>query len=406
VLELKRLSKKIPTREEEGKHIRLFRKYYDKAIRLAESILIRNMSLINELVEVYDGKTKQKYISGWVCLLVIDQLVNHNVDCYKTAIREIVEYVCRLADDVKSLDGYSKIRASRYWVEISTKDLAEIPNISIERSHVVFAELRKRFLKAQDQVILLNYRHIHNVAVERYRVCHGHTIPIEDLAGYCVIGAIKALRKFDLNRKVKFITYAHYFMRSEASNANDNCYRLIRIPISQKKKAIDIFKHISELERDGRSGNVLDKIADFKSSEMSLEVGKIRNRLLSTYEMALQNTVDIYRSSDVDGIRLIEKIACPESTDKSVIRKELTAYIIHMFESNLSVLDSVILKLYLGFQLNEVEYKKYPIEVEDELNWAEISRRVGYSKQHISNRKREALTTLKSIPSFISALLN
>ena len=133
-------------------------------------------------------------------------------------------------------------------------------------------------------------------------------------------------------------------------------------------KAIDIFKHISELERDGSSGNVLDKIADFKSSEMSLEVCKIRNRLLSTYEMALQNTVDIYHSSDVDGIRLIEKLACPVTTDESVIKDELTEHIIHTFEENLSTLDSVILKLYLGFQLNEDEYEKYPIDVEDVLN--------------------------------------
>lgn len=91
--------------------------------------------------------------------------------------------------------------------------------------------------EAQAQLIESNLRLVISVARRYARP----GLPIEDLVQEGAIGLIKAIQHFDLNRGLRFSTYAIHWIRQSVTRAADAHTNLIRLP----NHAIDSLRKIS-----------------------------------------------------------------------------------------------------------------------------------------------------------------
>ena len=78
----------------------------------------------------------------------------------------------------------------------------------------------------RDQLIESNLRFVVQVA----RQYQGMGVELEDLIGFGNLGLFEAAERFDPTRKVKFITFAVWYIRAEITKALNDMGRTVRIP--------------------------------------------------------------------------------------------------------------------------------------------------------------------------------
>lgn len=96
------------------------------------------------------------------------------------------------------------------------------------------AEIKKPKLLSQeqeaeatrDQLIESNLRFVVQVA-KQYQ---GMGLELEDLIGFGNMGLFEAAKRFDPTRKIKFITFAVWYIRAEITKAINDMSRVVRIP--------------------------------------------------------------------------------------------------------------------------------------------------------------------------------
>jgi len=85
-------------------------------------------------------------------------------------------------------------------------------------------------IKAADHMGL-----VHSIA-QRYRWACGAALDYEDLAQLGLLGLLRAIKKFDPDREVKFSTYASYWIRAFISRGIADQRRLVRVPVHRLEK--------------------------------------------------------------------------------------------------------------------------------------------------------------------------
>lgn len=83
-----------------------------------------------------------------------------------------------------------------------------------------------RLAQLEDQMIRANLRLVIHIA-NRYR---GRGVPFLDLVQEGNIGLMRALKKFEPERKLRFSTYAHWWIRQGIARSVMEHYRTIRLP--------------------------------------------------------------------------------------------------------------------------------------------------------------------------------
>jgi RNA polymerase primary sigma factor len=78
----------------------------------------------------------------------------------------------------------------------------------------------------RDQLVESNLRFVVQVA-KQYQ---GMGLELEDLIGFGNMGLFEAAKRFDPSRKVKFITFAVWYIRAEITKAINDMSRVVRIP--------------------------------------------------------------------------------------------------------------------------------------------------------------------------------
>lgn len=120
-------------------------------------------------------------------------------------------------------------------------------------------KLWDKYMKTKSQEIreqlILEYVNLVNLVAGRMGMYLGYTVEYDDLVGYGIFGLIDAIDKFDLEKQVKFETYASLRIRGAIL---DQIRKMDWIPrtVRQKQKKID--EAVKKIEtRTGR--NALDE---------------------------------------------------------------------------------------------------------------------------------------------------
>src|SRR5207248_2048746 len=196
--------------------------------------------------------------------------------------------------------------------------------------------------KAAERLVTANLRFVISY-VKKYQ---GHGLDLSELVAIGNEGLLKAVKKFDPDQGVKFISYAVWWVRQAVLKALAEQTRSVRIPLNQNSQLIRMSRTETYLSQELGREPTDDEIA------MALEdtVENVRTaRRMTAAELSLDAPVD---RSDKDAATLGERFAgqeggeIEEKTDGKLMRE----FIDRIFQKYLTPRERKILYLYYGLE--------------------------------------------------------
>lgn len=119
---------------------------------------------------------------------------------------------------------------------LETEHAAQPHNLAVHVAHRAWWHAHERLTQVKAGMIRANLRLVIHVA-NRNR---GRGVPFLDLIQEGNIGLMRALKKFEPSRGLKFVTYAHWWVRQAISRAITEQYRIVRLPnhIGERKNKL------------------------------------------------------------------------------------------------------------------------------------------------------------------------
>ncbi len=232
---------------------------------------------------------------------------------------------------------------------------------------------------AAERLVTANLRFVISY-VKRYQ---GHGLELSELVAIGNEGLLKAVRKFDPDHGVKFISYAVWWVRQAVLKALAEQTRTVRIPLNQNAALI----RMSRVE--GLLAQELGRGASDRELAMALSdtVDNVRAaRRMSTIEVSLDAPVE---RQDKQGTTFGERVAgtggadIEERTD-SALRRE---FIDRLFARHLTPRERKILSLYYGLE-----------EGSEALTLEKIGELLGVTRERIRQIRERAFEKLRASP--------
>ena len=114
-------------------------------------------------------------------------------------------------------------------MEIYMQKINEIDLLTVEEERELAGKISNGDDEAREKMINANLRFVYHVAKEY----QGQGLSLEDLVGYGNEGLIKAVERYDLEKKAKFSSYAVWWIRRAILRAIGDYSRAIRIPLNR-----------------------------------------------------------------------------------------------------------------------------------------------------------------------------
>jgi len=197
--------------------------------------------------------------------------------------------------------------------------------------------------EAQNRLIESNLRLV--ISVARRYVRPG--LPLEDLVQEGAIGLIKAIRNFDLNRGLRFSTYAVHWIRQSVGRAADAQTNMIRLP----NHAIDSLRKIERTRNELRMALGREPTHEEIAKQLRMPVSKVSR--LSCYAHA--NYSLEHKAHDDQGTALGGLLPSPEEADPEAIAIERVwiSEILETVERCLTPCERWALYRHLGMDVSE-----------------------------------------------------
>jgi RNA polymerase primary sigma factor len=251
-------------------------------------------------------------------------------------------------------------------------DIKNFPLLSKREEWKLIRQAQDKVPGALNKLVKANLRFVIHVA---YKYTN-RGLDISDLINEGNRGLIKAVTEFKLNRnkkkRVKFLSYAVWWIRSSIQNAIFNQTQTIRLPVHQLallrefKKALKI------------TGNFSDTIAlkKFKGQEFS-----IVNALEKLATVSFETPTGV-ATGDGGEKKIIQDILGNDpNQDKDIDRKELLELLDAALQ-NISQREELVLRMHYGISYD----RSYSL--------AEIGAMLGVSRERVRNLRNRALRHL------------
>ncbi len=253
-------------------------------------------------------------------------------------------------------------------------DISRYPLLTREQETILLKKSAEGNKAALDMLVNSNLRFVVNIA----NLYKGRGLDIMELINEGNMGLIEAARRFDRSLKIKFISYAVWWIRQNITRALSEKGRMIRISAEKELMLRRFNRHAKDVHQViGGSFAVntqsLEGLSKYKANDIEkiLMMGNTSASLDSPVgddsDLTLGDTI-----SDT-GNRADELAECNNRAD--VFNK--------VMDKNLSDQEKEILKLYYGFKMDS------------DLNLKEIAPMVGLSKERVRQLKENALNKLR-----------
>lgn len=189
------------------------------------------------------------------------------------------------------------------------KSLAGCEFLTAEEESSCLEKAKKGDRRALDRIVKANLRFVVKFA-KKYA---GYGVDLEDLVGAGNMGLVKAVEKYNCAKKVRFITYAMFWIRAEIMYEL-NMARAIRIPYNHESLVREIRRIQSELPAKMTTEEATAEIASRLGVKKST-VNDIMNALAPC-------SLDQCRSYDDEGWNLysqLENSSSPDPYDEFVV---------------------------------------------------------------------------------------
>jgi RNA polymerase primary sigma factor len=220
-------------------------------------------------------------------------------------------------------------------------DIRKLPLITDPREERRLAlRARKGDRDAADRLVTANLRFVISY-VKRFQ---GHGLDLSELVAIGNEGLLKAVRKFDPSHRVKFISYAVWWIRQCVLKALAEQTRTVRIPVNQNAALVKLGRVQSLLAQElGRTPTDAETAV---ALDEPVETIRAARRMTST-EFSLDAPVERH---DATAVTFGERVAgahgtdIEERTDHGLQR----AFIRKLFQRYLTPRERRILALYYG----------------------------------------------------------
>ena len=259
-------------------------------------------------------------------------------------------------------------------------DIKRLPMIgSVAEERELARKARDGDTIAAERLVTANLRFVISY-VKKYQ---GHGLDLAELVAIGNEGLLKAVKKFDPDQGVKFISYAVWWVRQAVLKALAEQTRSVRIPLNQNSQLIRMSRTETYLSQELGREPTDDEIA------LALEdtVENVRTaRRMTAAELSLDAPVD---RTDKDAATLGERFAGIEGgeiedrTDGRLMRE----FIDRIFQKYLTPRERKILYLYYGLE-----------EGSEALTLEKIGALMGVTRERIRQIRERAFEKLRESP--------
>lgn len=261
---------------------------------------------------------------------------------------------------------------SRYLAEISA-----FPLIDRETEVCLARRIRAGDDEAFHELVRANLRFVVAVA-KRYR---NQGLPLADLINEGNLGLLRAARRFDETRGIKFISYAVWWIRQAVSQAIAEQGRVVRVPPSRSAELKRIGRRTAQLSQEiGREPTAREIAADLGLDEADLAAALLVDRQAASLDAPVLGGEGV-RLLDtlVDTASLAPDDQAHEETVKAVLRGAM---------SQLSEREARVLRLYYG------------VDEPEPLTLEAIGALLGITRERVRQIRDMALLRLRQNPCF------
>jgi RNA polymerase primary sigma factor len=254
-------------------------------------------------------------------------------------------------------------------------EISKYPLLTRAQEILLLKKIRQGSREAMDLLVKSNLRFVVNIA----NLYKGQGLEVGELISEGNLGLMEAARRFDPDQKIKFISYAVWWVRQNITRAIAEKGRMVRI--SAEKELV--------LRRFNKKGGKLRQVVggSYVLDPESLSgVSKYKGEAIEKILMMGSKTSSLDTPVGEDGdTTLGETLASMDAcTDALAERKNCGDVYERVMRENLTKQERDILKLYYGFSMDS------------DLNLKEIAPMVGLSKERVRQLKESALAKLKT----------
>ena len=253
-------------------------------------------------------------------------------------------------------------------------DISRYPLLTREQETVLLQKSAEGNKAALDMLVNSNLRFVVNIA----NLYKGRGLDIMELINEGNMGLIEAARRFDRSLKIKFISYAVWWIRQNITRALSEKGRMIRISAEKELMLRRFNRHAKDVQQViGGTYTVNAQSLEGLSKYKANDIEKILMMGNTT------SSLDAPVNEDGDAT-LGDTISDSQSrTDELADSNNRTEVFDKVMDKNLSSQEKEIIKLYYGFKMDS------------DLNLKEIAPMVGLSKERVRQLKENALNKLR-----------
>jgi RNA polymerase primary sigma factor len=271
------------------------------------------------------------------------------------------------------------LRLHPYVQEAMTEALADAArtqpeDTALQAASRAHARAQEALDQAKAQMTQANLRLVIHIA-HRYR---DRGVPLLDLIQEGNLGLMRAVDKFEPRRGLRFVTYAHWWIRQAISRALGEQHHTIRLPSHVIERQSKLRAAATRLwERQGRAPSSQDLSAALGWTPQEVE------ELL----IAVQPIVQLQQPITDEGTALQEVLADTQTPQPEVlIAEEQVRRGVHACLGHLPEREALILRL------------RYGLEAYEPQSLQEIGDVLGLSRERVRQLEQQAFAKLRQLP--------
>ena len=257
------------------------------------------------------------------------------------------------------------------------KDIAKYPLLKKGEETAVLMLVQSGDQRAINKLVCSNLKFVINVAF-MYKN-QGFSLP--ELINEGNIGLIEAAKRFDVNRKLKFISYAVWWIRQAITRAIAERARMVRIS-AEKELILRRFSKYNVPMRQVIGGG-----AQIDTDALGGKMGYSGRQIEKIMEMGLRHaSLDEQINGEEGGSTIMDVIEdthteAPDIKTTTKSQQKFVARLLH----KLSDQERTVLSMYFGIDSHEA------------LNLEEIGEIIGLSKERVRQIKEKGLANLRTM---------
>ncbi len=274
------------------------------------------------------------------------------------------------------VSGYRRNMATDQLLRQYFRELKRYPPLTRHEEEMLLKKVKSGGMsarQAEKRLIMANLRFVVSVA-KRYKFIND--VPFEDLIAVGNLGLLRAAKRFDNKRNVRFISYAVWWIRQAMIQAVSMHSNTIRIPLNRIHTGLRLKKEEESLRKLLNRQPTIEELA--KSVGMNPE--ELRKFLTDTPNVISLDTTVVDNEEDlVLGDMVTDPLGDPEvlATENALkedVQKQLQA---------LSDRERIVLQQRFGFQTD----RSHTLE--------EIGKLLGLTRERVRQIESQALQKLR-----------